>query len=432
VSWDFSTDPEFQEKLDWVDQFVRDEVEPLDLVLPGRRFELPTPRIRSVIDPLKRQVREHGLWAAHLGPELGGEGFGQVKLALLNEILGRSEWAPVIFGTMAPDTGNAEILAHYGTPEQKERYLQPLLDGELFSCFSMTEPHGGSDPTQFVTRAVHDGDDWILTGEKFFSSNAKTAAFLIVMAVTDPDVSAYEGMSMFLVPTGTPGVNILRNVGHSGERMNTGIHGWIRYSNVRLPADSVLGGPGRAFEIAQTRLGGGRIHHAMRTIARCNQALNMMCERALSRRTKGSALAEKQLVQAAIADSWIQIQQFRLMVLHTAWLIDQNTTAGARREVAACKVLTEQVLHDVAWRAMHLHGALGITNELPLMSLIEEAAVMGLADGPTEVHKVTVARQVLRHHSPTESTFPSAWLPPRIAAARERYLDLLGPEIVER
>jgi acyl-CoA dehydrogenase len=431
MSWDFTTEPEFQEKLDWADRFVRDEVEPLDLVLPGKRFELPTPRVRSVIDPLKKQVREAGLWAAHLGPDLGGKGFGQLKLALLNEILGRSEWAPVVFGTMAPDTGNAEIIAHYGTADQKQRYLQPLLDGEIFSCFSMTEPHGGSDPTQFVTRAVRDGDDWILSGEKFFSSNAKTAEFLIVMAVTDPDVSAYQGMSMFLVPTKTPGVTILRNVGHSGQPMNAGIHGWIRYEDVRLPADSVLGGPGQAFAIAQTRLGGGRIHHAMRTIARCQQAMDMMCERALSRRTKGSLLADKQLVQAAIADSWIQIRQFRLMVVHTAWLIDQNTTAGARREVAACKVLTEQVLHDVAWRAMHIHGALGITNEMPLMPLIEEAAVMGLADGPTEVHKVTVARQVLRDHRPSDGPFPSAWLPPRIEAARDRYADLLGPEMTD-
>ncbi|MBB5161530.1 acyl-CoA dehydrogenase family protein [Mycobacterium sp. AZCC_0083] len=431
MSWDFTTDSEFQAKLDWADRFVREDVEPLDLVLPGRRFEIPTPRVRSVIDPLKQRVRDEGLWAAHLGPELGGSGFGQLKLALLNEILGRSEWAPVIFGTMAPDTGNAEILAHYGTEAQKAAYLQPLLDGEIFSCFSMTEPHGGSDPTQFVTLGVRDGDGWVLNGEKFFSSNAKTSAFLIVMAVTDPDVPSYQGMSMFLVPTDTPGVNILRNVGHSGTPMNSGIHGWIRYENVRLPGDSVLGGPGQAFAIAQTRLGGGRIHHAMRTIARCIQAMDMMCERVLSRRTNGTPLAEKQLVQTAIADSWIQIQQFRLLVLHTAWLIDQNTTAGARREVAACKVLCEQVLHDVAWRAMHIHGALGITNEMPLMPMIEEAAVMGLADGPTEVHKVTVARQVLRDHTPTDGPFPSTWLPPRIAAARDRYADLLGPELVD-
>ncbi|WP_145011530.1 acyl-CoA dehydrogenase family protein [Mycobacterium marseillense] len=430
MSWDFTTDPEFQTKLDWADGFVRDEVEPLDLVLPSRRFEIPSARVRSVIEPLKQRVRDEGLWAAHLGPELDGKGFGQLKLALLNEILGRSEWAPVIFGTMAPDTGNAEILAHYGTDSQKATYLQPLLDGDIFSCFSMTEPHGGSDPTQFVTRAVRDGQGWVLNGEKFFSSNAKTSAFLIVMAVTDPDVSAYQGMSMFLVPTSTPGVNILRNVGHSGTPMNSGIHGWIRYEDVRLPDDSVLGGPGQAFAIAQTRLGGGRIHHAMRTIARCTQAMDMMCERVLSRSTKGTLLAEKQLVQAAIADSWIQIQQFRLLVLHTAWLIDQNTTAGARREVAACKVLCEQVLHDVAWRAMHIHGALGITNEMPLMPMIEEAAVMGLADGPTEIHKVTVARQVLRDHTPSDGQFPSAWLPPRVAAARDRYADLLGPEIV--
>ncbi|BCO39202.1 acyl-CoA dehydrogenase [Mycobacterium paraintracellulare] len=431
MSWDFTTDPEFQAKLDWADRFVREDVEPLDLVLPGRRFDIPSARVRSVIEPLKQRVRDEGLWAAHLGPELGGKGFGQLKLALLNEILGRSEWAPVIFGTMAPDTGNAEILAHYGTDAQKATYLQPLLDGEIFSCFSMTEPHGGSDPTQLVTSAVRDGEGWVLNGEKFFSSNAKTSAFLIVMAVTDPDVPAYQGMSMFLVPTGTLGVNILRNVGHSGTPMNSGIHGWIRYEDVRLPGDSILGGPGQAFVIAQTRLGGGRIHHAMRTIARCTQAMDMMCERVLSRSTKGTLLAEKQLVQAAIADSWIQIQQFRLLVLHTAWLIDQNTTAGARREVAACKVLCEHVLHDVAWRAMHIHGALGITNEMPLMPMIQEAATMGLADGPTEIHKVTVARQVLRDYAPHDGPFPSTWLPPRITAARDRYADLLGPEMVD-
>ena len=187
MAWDFETDPEFQEKLDWVDAFVREEVEPLDLrVARARSSRRSTTTRRKVVDPLKEEVRRQGLWATHLGPELGGQGYGQLKLALLNEILGRSSWAPIVFGCQAPDTGNAEIIAHYGTAEQKERYLRPLLDGELFSCYSMTEPHAGADPTMFTTRAVKDGDEWVINGWKFFSSNARTASFLIVMVVTEP------------------------------------------------------------------------------------------------------------------------------------------------------------------------------------------------------------------------------------------------------
>jgi acyl-CoA dehydrogenase len=184
MSWDFETEPEFQQKLDWADPFVRENVEPLDLIWPRLAFTPPSAAIRKVIDPLKQAVREQGLGATHLGLELGGQGHGAVRLCLLNEILGRSGWAPVIFGCQAPDTGNAEIIARYGSPAQRERYLRPLLDGEVFSCFSMTEPEGGADPTQFRTRAVRDGDEWVLNGWKFFSSNAKTAAFVIVMAVT--------------------------------------------------------------------------------------------------------------------------------------------------------------------------------------------------------------------------------------------------------
>ncbi|MBV9664632.1 MAG: acyl-CoA dehydrogenase family protein, partial [Actinobacteria bacterium] len=266
MGWEFETDPEFQEKLDWADAFVREEVEPLDMVWPHQQFTpLDGPR-RAAVQPLKEEVRRQGLWATHLGADLGGQGYGQVKLALLNEILGRSSWAPIVFGCQAPDTGNAEIIAHYGTEEQKERYLKPLLEGELFSCYSMTEPHAGADPTMFKTRATKDGDEWVIDGWKFFSSNAKTASFLIVMAVTNPDVSPYKGMSMFLVPTDTPGVNIVRNIGLHGEPLNEGSHALIHYENVRVPEDALLGGEGQSFVIAQTRLGGGRIHHAMRTI----------------------------------------------------------------------------------------------------------------------------------------------------------------------
>src|SRR3954470_20758791 len=304
VSWDFETEPEFQEKLDWASQFVRDEVEPLDYVWRHEQYEPLEGARRKIIDPLKEQVRAQGLWATHLGAELGGQGYGQLKLALLNEILGRSMWSSIVFGCQAPDTGNAEIIAHYGTPEQQERYLQPLLSGECFSCYSMTEPHAGADPTLFRTRAVKDGDEWVIQGWKYFSSNAKTASFLIVMAVTDPEVSAYQGMSMFLVPTDTPGIKIERNVGLWGEPINEGSHALIHYDEVRVPADALLGGEGQAFAIAQTRLGGGRIHHAMRTIGMAQKAIDMMCERALSRETQGSLLADKQFVQGYIADSY--------------------------------------------------------------------------------------------------------------------------------
>jgi acyl-CoA dehydrogenase len=415
MAWDFETEPEFQRKLDWADEFVREEVEPLDLVWGHEQFAPLNETRRKVVDPLKQEVRRQELWATHLAPELGGQGYGQLKLALLNEILGRSQWAPIVFGCQAPDTGNAEIIAHYGTAEQKERYLQPLLEGEMFSCYSMTEPHAGADPTMFKTRAVKDGDEWVINGWKYFSSNAKTASFLIVMAVTNPDVSPYQGMSMFLVPTGTPGVDIVRNVGLWGEPLNEGSHALIHYDDVRVPEDALLGGEGQAFAIAQTRLGGGRIHHAMRTIGLAQKALDMMCERALSRETQGSILADKQFVQGYIADSYAQLVQFRLFVLYTAWEIDRyNDYKRVRKDIATAKVVMPTVLHDIAWRAMQVHGALGTTNEMPFFGMVHAAGVMGLADGPTEVHKVTVARQ---------------WIPKKLEAAKARFAEHLEHEV---
>jgi acyl-CoA dehydrogenase len=433
MAWDFTTEPEFQEKLDWMDAFVRDEVEPLDLVWGGKAFHPLSDTLRKVVDPLKQQVRDRGLWACHLGPELGGEGYGQLKLSLMNEILGRSQWAPIIFGTQAPDTGNAEIIAHYGTDEQKERYLLPLLNGEVFSSYSMTEPQGGSDPTRFTTQAHRDGDEWVLEGWKFFSSNARTAAFLIVMAVTNPDVSAYQGMSMFLVPTDTPGVEIVRNVGLMGESLHdeeAGMHALIHYNEVRLPADSLLGGEGQAFAIAQTRLGGGRIHHAMRTVGICQKALDMMCERALSRETQGSLLADKQSVQNYVADSYAQLMQFRLFVLYVAWEIDEyQDYRKVRHDIAAIKVLTPQVLHDIVQRSIQVHGALGVSNEMPLGRMWMMAPIMGLVDGPSEVHRVTVARQVLKRYQAAPGLWPTEHLPEKIAAAREKFAEYLELEV---
>ena len=430
MAWDFETDPQYQEKLDWARTFVREEVEPLDLLFPHLVFTPPSDQVAVIIDPLKQQVREQGLWATHLEEELGGQGHGQLKLSLLNEILGRSSWAPVIFGCQAPDTGNAEIIAKFGTAEQKEKYLKPLLAGEVFSSYSMTEPEGGSDPSQFRTRAVRDGDYWVINGHKFFSSNASTAAFIIVMVVTDPDAPRGKGMSMFLIPTGTPGVIIERNIGLGTEPLGEGAHALIRYDNVRVPASAMLGEENQAFAIAQTRLGGGRIHHAMRTIGQAQRALDMMCERALSRFTAGSKLSEKQFIQGYIADSYAQLQQFRLFVLYTAWEIDKyNDYKKVRKDISAIKVLMPGVLHDVASRALQVHGALGASNEMPFGQMVHGAFVMGLADGPTEVHKVTVAKQVLRDYKAVDGLWPSEHLPTRLAAARAKYAAHLENEV---
>jgi acyl-CoA dehydrogenase len=435
MAWDFETEPEYQAKLDWADAFVREEVEPLDYIWPDLVFTPPSPNVRKVIDPLKRQVRDQGLWATHLEPELGGQGHGAVKLCLLNEILGRSGWAPVIFGCQAPDTGNAEIIAKFGTDDQKERYLKPLLAGEVFSTFSMTEPEGGSDPTQFKARAVRDGDEWVINGHKFFSSNAKSAAFLIVMVVTDENASpgravpTQNRMSMFIVPADTPGVIVERNIGLGSEPIGEGSHALVRYDNVRLPASAMLGEEGQAFAIAQTRLGGGRIHHAMRTIAQCRKALDMLCERALSRYTKGSLLSEKQFVQGYIADSVAQLEQFRLLVLHTAWKIDKyNDYRKVRKDIALVKTVMPTVYHDIAARALQVHGALGASNEMPFGRMVHGAFVMGLADGPTEVHKVTVAKQVLRDYKAVDDLWPSEHIPKKLAAARAKYAAYLEDE----
>lgn len=429
MSWDFETEPDFQKKLDWMDNFVRNEVQPLDLVL-GNHYDKSDERAMGLVRPLQAQVKEQGLWACHLGADLGGPGFGQLKLALMNQILGRSRFAPSVFGCQAPDSGNAEILASFGSDFQKDRYLQPLLDGEISSCYSMTEPHAGADPTLFTTQAVRDGDEWVINGEKWFSSNARFASFFIVMVVTNPDVSAYKGMSMFIVPAETPGVKILRNTGLGTEPEGEGSHGYMHFDDVRVSNDHMLGEPGSAFGIAQVRLGGGRIHHAMRTIAKLEECFDMMCERALSRETRNGTLASLGVVQEQIADSWIEIEQFKLFVLRTAWKIDKlNDYRKVRKDISAVKVAMPKVYHDIVLRAMHMHGALGVSNEMPFSQMLIESEVMALADGPTEVHKTTVARQVLREHSPVDGLWPSAHLPARREAARRKFADYLETEI---
>jgi acyl-CoA dehydrogenase len=426
--WGFETDEEYQKQLDWVDEFVRQEVEPVDHVIK-HAWDVRDPVRNRLIKPLQQQVRDHGLWACHLGPELGGPGYGQLKLALLNEILGRSHSAPVVFGCQAPDSGNAEILAHYGTPELKERYLKPLLANEIVSCYSMTEPAGGSDPTAFVTRAELDGDEWVINGEKWFSSHASFASFYLTMAVTDPDAARHDRASMFVVPADTPGINIVRDVGVWGHDQAEGHHAYIRYEDVRIPRDHLLGELGRGFAVAQTRLGGGRIHHAMRTVGLVKASLDMMLERAVSRRSGTGTLADRQLVQELIADSWIQLQQFRLLVLQTAWKIDRyQDYRKVIVDISAVKAAMPKVLLDVVGRAIQLHGSLGISTEMPFGKWAMESYHLGLADGATELHKVAVARQLLKGAEPAPGLFPTAHLVAAREAARARFADELAEQ----
>ena len=421
--WDFSTEPEFQAKLDWMDAFVRDEVEPLDHLVADEHVTYAplSDELAAIVRPLQDRVREQGLWACHLGPELGGQGYGQVKLALINEILGRTAWGPIVFGCQAPDTGNAEILAMFGTEGQKSRYLKPLLAGEIFSAFSMTEPHAGADPRLFSTKAVHDGDDWVISGEKYFTSNARNASFLIVMAVTETETRPRDSMSMFLVPAETPGIERVRDTGLIGDPLGVGNHPHIRYNAVRVGADGLLGERGKGFYIAQARLAGGRLHHAMRTIGLVKRTFEMQCERALSRKTMHGTLADNPIVKSDIADSFIQIEQFRLLVLHAAWQMDTVGPTSAAPHVSACKVMMARVAHDVVERTLHLHGALGASNETPLARLWQIVPTLGLMDGPTEVHQDVIARFALKGRQPSPGVWPTQFLPDLAAAARERY-----------
>jgi alkylation response protein AidB-like acyl-CoA dehydrogenase len=408
VAWDFSTEPEFQEQLDWVEEFCRTEVEPLDLVFPGAAWSRD-PRARALADPLRQQVKDRGLWALFLDRELGGPGFGQLKLALLNEILGRYRAAPVIFGTAAPDTGNMEMLAAYGTEEQKRRWLHPLLNQEIFSAYSMTEPHGGSDPRNFRTHALRDGDEWVISGEKWFTSAGARADIIFVMCTN----------GMFVVPRDTPGVEI---------RPYPPLHNHIIYNDVRVPLDHLLGPEDGARVLAQRRLGGGRIHHAMRTVAQVRLAFDMMCERALSRESHGKVIAEHQMVQEAIADSYAELTMLRLLVLWTAWTIDNSTTQQSRTQIATCKYTCAKVLRDVSYRALHIMGSLGTTNLTPLQAMYAGAPTMGIADGVDEVHKATVARNVLKDYQPHPGLWPTEYIPAKREEARKKYADLIASD----
>jgi acyl-CoA dehydrogenase len=439
MAWDFCTDPDVQARLDWADRFVAEEIEPveslfIDVVDVGR----PVGSISELIEQWRHEVKDHQLYAAHLPPEQGGQGFGEVNLALLNEVIGRSYWAPYVFATGpgTPGSGQSDVLAVFGTDEQKQRWLYPLLEGKVTMIYSMTEPHGGADPTGFRCRAVRDGDEWVINGDKFFSSGAEQADLILLMAVTDPDAGAYQGMSMFIVPADAHGVRIFGDLGGLGREGGVGFgregsvgfgrHPYIRYQDVRVPADHLIGPRGKAFEIAQRRLSAGRMHHAMRAVALAKREFDMICERALSRYTQGGLLAEKQMVQEMVADAWLELTQFRLLILQAAWIIERDGYGAARRHVAACKVKAAEIQRQMAFKATHIHGALGTTNTLPITRGTDW---LGIADGPTEVHKVTLARQVLRDYTPSGDLWPTRFRPRTLLKARERLDEIVATRL---
>jgi len=350
----------------------------------------------ELIGSLRARAKEQGLWAPHVPPEAGGTGQGFLAYAYLNEEIGRSTYAQLVFGCQAPDAGNAEILHLFGTDEQKERWLKPLVAGEIRSFFSMTEPEvPGSDPTTLRTTAVREGDEWVIDGHKWFSSGADGAAFGIVMAVTDAEAEPHRRASQIVVPAETPGVEIARAVpvlGHAGSGWSTHCEVW--YRGVRVPVENTLGEPGDGFRIAQKRLGPGRIHHVMRWLGQMQRAFELLCSYALEREAFGSRLADKQTVQNWIADSAAEIHACRLMTLDAAHKIDDGDEA--RVEVSVIKYYAAQALHDVIDRAIQVHGARGLTDETPLAEMYANARAARIYDGPDEVHRMVVSRRILK------------------------------------
>ncbi|HEY2777551.1 MAG TPA: acyl-CoA dehydrogenase family protein [Gaiellaceae bacterium] len=379
------------ERLEQVRAFMHDRVLPNEAAL-----DREDDAADAIVAELRAEVKSAYLWAPHVPPDAGGTGTGFLDYAYLNEQIGRTLWGQLVFGCQAPDAGNAEILHMFGTDEQKERWLFPLVAGDIRSFFSMTEPEvPGSDPTTLRTRAVRDGDEYVIDGHKWFSSGAEGAAFGIVMAVTDPDADPHLRASQIIVPADTTGVEVVRAIptmGHRGRNWTT--HCEVRYTNVRVPVANLLGDEGAGFLIAQKRLGPGRIHHVMRWLGQMQRAFELMCTYSLGREAFGEPLAQKQTVQNWIADSYAEIQACRLTTLDAAHKIDAGDEA--RVEISAIKFSAARVLQDVIDRAIQVHGARGLTDETPLAQMAMHARAGRIYDGPDEVHRQVVARRILK------------------------------------
>lgn len=355
----------------------------------------------SFLADLKALAKSEGLWNLFLPglrPHEPGTRLSNLDYAPLAEIMGRIPWASEVFNCNAPDTGNMELLHLFATPEQYDRWLRPLLTGEIRSCFAMTEPDvASSDPTNLQTRIRRDGDEYIIDGRKWFTSNAAhpDCKICILMGVTDPDASLHGRHSMVLIPMDTPGVSVVRNISVMHHLAPEG-HCEVVFRNVRVPLRNLLGEEGKGFALAQARLGPGRIHHCMRSIGQCELALELMCERALSRRTFGHALADYDTIQNWIALSRCEIEQARLLVLKAAWLIDLHGTKAARSEVALIKIIVPRMQTVILDRAVQTFGAAGMSPDTPLANLWMWGRALRIVDGPDEVHLRTLARREIR------------------------------------
>src|SRR3954469_11114664 len=416
---DFAPSDRVTELTERLNAFLDEHVYPVEMealralddeVGPG----VPYPRI---LVALRERAKREGLWNLFL-PGDDGAGLTNWEYGMLCEVMGRSLVSPMVFNCSAPDTGNMEILAEHGTEEQKARWLEPLLEGEIRSCFSMTEPDtAGSDPTGLKSRAELRDGEWVINGHKWFTSGAVGAAVAIAMVVADPDAAPHKRASMILVPTDAPGFNLVRPVSVMGHDGGPG-HCEIRYESCRVPASNLLGPRGDGFKIAQDRLGPGRIHHCMRAIGAAERALELMCKRALTREAFGGKLAEKQFVQDFIAKSRIEIDGARWMVLNAAWQMDEYGKGEARQAISMTKVVAANVVMDVLDRAIQVHGALGVSDDTPLAVMWRSLRMLRLADGPDEVHKMVIAMRELNRWRAEEAAPAGDGKPAQPAAAQ--------------
>ena len=424
MGWDFETEPEFQEQLDWMREFIDSQIVPLEPVLD----ELPADEWKLVRDHLRQQVKDRGLWGAFLDPKLGGQGFGQLKLALMSEQIGRSMVSMTIFGVQAPDSGNMELLAHGATDEQKERWLLPNLRGEITSAFALTEPfNAGADPTKISTTAVLDGDEWVIDGHKWFITNASSADITLVFAETNPEQRPHKHASIIIVPAGTPGMDVVRDVGTMAHPHpvygRPGGHAEVVFTGCRVPADHLIGNPGDGFVLAQKRLGGGRIHHSMRWLGQAQRSFDIMCERAVSRESHGKLLAQHQMIQDYVALSHMEIESARLVTFQTAWKMDRYGAAAVRAELGMVKALVSKTVLAVLDRTIQVCGALGYSSDLPVEAWYRGTRFGPIGDGPDEVHKSVLARTLLKGYKPVEG-WPTEHIPSRRPAAEAKWAEL--------
>ncbi len=383
-----------------VERFMREHIELAERVAAEQIEASGDPHHKpEIVRELQQKARGQGLWNLFMPDERYGAGLTNLEYAPLCEIMGRSGIASRIFNCAAPDTGNMEILAEFGSDEQKKEYLDPLLNGEIRSCFSMTEPEvSGADPAGLQTLAKRDGDQYVINGHKWFTSGAIGAKFAILMAVTNPEAESHARTSQILVPTDTPGFNIVRAVSVMGHVGNGG-HCEIRYEDCRVPVTNRLGAEGSGFAIAQARLGPGRIHHCMRAIGAAQRAYEIMVHHAAHRRAFGGTLGEKQFVQEFIATSMMEIEQARLLTLYAAWKMDTLGKKAARQEISMIKVVAPNMFMNVLDRAIQVLGALGVSDDTPIAAMWRQGRMLRIADGPDEVHKMVIARRELRKYA---------------------------------